>query len=61
MKNIFQLLLIVLFSCASQGSPTGGPVDNEGPVILKFSNDIMEKKVSPEPIESIGLLSNAGT
>ena len=41
MKNIFQLLLIILFSCASQGSPTGGPVDNEGPVILKFSNDII--------------------
>ena len=42
MRNIFQLLLIILFSCASQGSPPGGPVDNEGPIILKFSSDIID-------------------
>ena len=38
MKNILLLLLVLLFSCASQGYPTGGPIDEEGPIILKFSN-----------------------
>ena len=42
MRNIFQLLLMILFSCASQGSPPGGPVDSEGPIILKFSSDIID-------------------
>ena len=41
MKNVFLLTLLVLFSCASQGSPSGGPVDKEGPVILEFSDEVI--------------------
>ena len=39
MKKIFLSFLMLLFSCASQGSPSGGPVDKEGPIILKFSSE----------------------
>ena len=38
MKNYFVIILcLIIASCASQGYPSGGPVDNEGPIILNIS------------------------
>ena len=34
MRILFLFILIILFSCASQGIPSGGPVDEEGPSIM---------------------------
>ena len=36
MKSYFLLSLILLFACASQGSPGGGPIDNEGPFVVDY-------------------------
>ena len=36
MKVLFLFSLIILFSCASQGVPSGGPIDEEGPSIMGF-------------------------
>ena len=36
MKVLFLFSLIILFSCASQGIPSGGPIDEEGPSIMGF-------------------------
>ena len=39
MKCGFLLSLILFFSCASQGTPSGGPVDTEGPIVIGFRFD----------------------
>ena len=40
MKNIFLLILALFISCASQGSPGGGPIDAQGPIVVncEFKN-----------------------
>ena len=48
MKYYFLLLLILLFSCASQGTPSGGPIDSEGPIPIdyKFDNSSQGKEIT---------------
>ena len=36
-KYFVAILYLILISCASQGYPGGGPIDNEGPIILNIS------------------------
>ncbi len=41
MKKYFVIiLLLVLYSCASQGYPSGGPIDEKGPQIIDFKPDL---------------------
>ena len=37
MKNYFVIILWLLVSCASQGYPSGGPIDDQGPVIINIT------------------------
>ena len=37
MKYHLFLFTCIFFSCASQGSPNGGPIDDRGPQVVKIS------------------------
>ena len=37
MKNYFVIILWLLVTCASQGYPSGGPIDDQGPVIINIT------------------------
>ena len=55
MKMKFYILIIIsifCLKCASQGSPTGGPIDESGPEVVSFEpqNNIIGTR---EPIEII--------
>ena len=45
MKYSFLLPLILFFSCASQGTPSGGPIDSEGPSVVNYESDYNSKDI----------------
>lgn len=42
------MLMIVVYSCASMGTPDGGPYDEEPPKFVKFSQAIRNKQQGQE-------------
>ncbi|MEE2800885.1 MAG: hypothetical protein VX550_01745 [Bacteroidota bacterium] len=45
------LLVITVLSCAKRGRPTGGPVDEEAPVILRAYPDNYSTRFNNQVIE----------
>ena len=37
MRYYILLILFIFFSCASQMKPSGGPIDDKGPILIKVS------------------------
>ena len=45
MKRYFVITIILFFSCASQGSPSGGPPDKDGPYVIDYDFTKSKQKI----------------
>ncbi len=50
MKYYLFLITCIFFSCASQGSPNGGPIDDEGPQVISISPKSKSKILEDDKI-----------
>ena len=50
MKYYLFLITCIFFGCASQGSPSGGPIDDEGPQVISISPKSKSKILEDDKI-----------
>ena len=60
MKYYLFLFTCIFFSCASQGSPNGGPIDDEGPQVISIFPKSNSKILEEDKIVIISQLDSQG-